>query len=174
MAWNLPGLAGPETLRVTSDAFADAEPIPAAHAGKIIGDRGLSPQLAWSAVPDGTEAVLLVMQDIDAVSGQPFVHCLAAMDPLVTSLDPGALSGHRPGPGIQVFRSGIGHGYLGPAPVKGHGPHHYVFQVFALASNVSTPDGAPAGKSKPGALLAGVAGPVLARGRLTGTYERLD
>jgi Raf kinase inhibitor-like YbhB/YbcL family protein len=172
MAWNLPGLAGPETLTVTSDGFADGEPIPAEHAGKILGNRGLSPQLAWSAVPDGTAGVLLVMQDIDAVSGQPFIHCLATIDPLVTSLDPGALSGQRPGVGVQVFRSSMGRGYLGPAPVKGHGPHHYVFQVFALGSEVSTPDGASADQSRPSAVLAGVAGPVLARGRLTGTYER--
>ena len=75
MAWNLAGLAGPETLTVTSDAFTDGQPIPAAHAGKILGYRGLSPQLAWSAVPHGTAGVLLVMQDIDAVSGQPFIHC---------------------------------------------------------------------------------------------------
>jgi Raf kinase inhibitor-like YbhB/YbcL family protein len=172
MAWNLPGLAGPQTLTVTSDAFADGAPIPAAHAGKILGNRGQSPQLAWSAVPDGTAAVLLVMEDTDAVSGRPFIHCLAAIDPLVTTLDPGALSARRPAVAVQVFRSSMGRGYLGPAPVKGHGPHHYVFQVFALASPVRTPDGAPADKARPGAVLAGVTGPALARGRLTGTYER--
>ena len=43
---------------MTSDAFAEGQPIPAAHAGKILGYRGLSPQLAWSAVPDGTVSVL--------------------------------------------------------------------------------------------------------------------
>jgi phosphatidylethanolamine-binding protein (PEBP) family uncharacterized protein len=171
MAWNLPGLAGPETLTVTSDAFANGDPIPAAHAGKILGNRGLSPQLAWSAVPAGTAGVLLVMEDTDAVSGQPFIHCLAAIDPLVRSLDPGALSGQRPGVGVEVFRSSMGRGYLGPAPVKGHGPHHYAFQVFALATKTETP-GAAAREPKPRALLAGITGPVLARGRLTGTYER--
>jgi Raf kinase inhibitor-like YbhB/YbcL family protein len=171
MAWNLAELAGPETLTVTSDAFADGQPIPAAHAGKIFGYRGLSPQLAWSAVPDGTASVLLVMQDIDAVSGQPFIHALAAIDPQVTSLPPGALSGEQPGPGVQVLRSSMGRGYLGPAPVKGHGPHRYVIQVFALASAVPAA-GARAGSLRPGAVLADACGPVLARGRLTGTYER--
>jgi uncharacterized protein len=174
MAWNRPGLAGPETLTVTSEAFTDGKPMPSAHAGKIFGDRGLSPQLAWSAVPEGTACVLLVMQDIDAVSGQPFIHCLAAIDPRVSSVDPGALSGTRPGAPIQVFRSSMGRGYLGPAPVKGHGPHHYVFQFFALASKLTVPDGPPAGKAKPNAILAAARGPVLARGRLTGTYERLN
>lgn len=174
MAWNLPGLAAPETLTVTSAAFTDGQPIPLAHAGRIVGDRGVSPPLAWSAVPEGTAGVLLVMQDVDAVSGQPFIHCLAAIDPLVSSLDLGALSGTRPGPGVAVFRSSMGRGYLGPAPVKGHGPHHYVFQVFALASKVALSAGAPADKARPAAILASVTGPVLARGRLTGTYERLN
>ncbi len=159
---------------MTSEAFTDGDPIPAAHAGKIIGDRGLSPQLAWSAVPEGTAAVLLVMEDVDAVSGQPFIHCLAAIDPQVYSLDPGALSGTRPGAGVQVLRSSMGRGYLGPAPVKGHGPHRYVFQVFALASKVTIPDGVTEGKARPSLILATVDGPVLARGRLTGTYERLN
>ncbi len=35
LAWNLPNLSAPETLVLTSDAFADGEAIPAEH-----GDRG--------------------------------------------------------------------------------------------------------------------------------------
>jgi phosphatidylethanolamine-binding protein (PEBP) family uncharacterized protein len=54
----------------------------------------------------------------------------------------------------------------GPRPIPGHGPHHYRFHVFALDRAI--PDGVTTAK----ALLAGMAGHVLARGALTGTYER--
>jgi phosphatidylethanolamine-binding protein (PEBP) family uncharacterized protein len=50
-------------------------------------------------------------------------------------------------------------------------PHHYVFQLFALGAPAAA-DEERAGDAKPRALLAAVAGPVLARGRLTGVYER--
>jgi hypothetical protein len=65
----------------------------------------------------------------------------------------------------------VGSGYIGPAPIKGHGPHRYVFQLFALPA-ADAPDGAAAARTAPRALLAAVRGPVLARARLTGTYER--
>ena len=39
LAWNLPNLSAPETLVLTSDAFADGEAIPAENAGKRAGGR---------------------------------------------------------------------------------------------------------------------------------------
>jgi phosphatidylethanolamine-binding protein (PEBP) family uncharacterized protein len=72
---------------------------------------------------------------------------------------------------VRVLRSGMGRGYLGPEPIKGHGPHHYVFQVFALGAP-AVGDAAWAASARPRALLATVTGPVLGRGKLTGVYER--
>ena len=174
MAWNLPALAGPETLRVTSEAFGDGEAIPLAHAAKMAGGTEQSPPLAWSSVPDGTEQILLVVQDLDTPTRTPITHCLALVDPVVTALDAGGLSATSATVGVRILRSSMRRGYLGPAPIKGHGPHRYVFQVFALVSPVTSgPDGVvPLEELKPRAVLAGVTGPVLARGRLTGTYER--
>jgi phosphatidylethanolamine-binding protein (PEBP) family uncharacterized protein len=63
----------------------------------------------------------------------------------------------------------MGRGYLGPEPIKGHGPHRYVFQLFALATAMS---GGTLEKDSPRSVLATATGPVLARGRLTGIYER--
>jgi phosphatidylethanolamine-binding protein (PEBP) family uncharacterized protein len=60
----------------------------------------------------------------------------------------------------------FGDTYVGPAPIPGHGPHHYRFLVFSLDQRV--PDDVADNK----ALLAGMAGHVTARGALTGTYER--
>ena len=76
-----------------------------------------------------------------------------------------------PAPGVRVLRSGMGRGYLGPEPIKGHGPHRYSFQLFALAAPVAL-QGTPSEQARPRALLSSVSGPVLAKGRLTGAYER--
>lgn len=171
LAWNLPNLTGPETLAVTSAAFADGAAIPVVHAGTRAGGREQSPQLGWDAPPAGTSELLVVIEDIDVPTPAPFVHCVAVVSPDAPELAPGALSATDPGAGVRVFRSGFGRGYIGPAPIKGHGPHRYVFQVFALAAPaVADPDAAH--NAKPRALLAAIAGPVLARGRLTGCYER--
>lgn len=154
LAWNLPALAGPETLPLSSPAFADGAPIPAGHAGKRAGGDDTSPPLSWSAVP----------------AGKPFVHLLALVEPAVTSLDAGALSPAAAAVGVRLLKSTMGRGFSGPAPIKGHGPHHYVFQLFALAVP-AVADGAAANES-PRSVLGAVRGPVLARGHLTGTYER--
>jgi phosphatidylethanolamine-binding protein (PEBP) family uncharacterized protein len=101
------------------------------------------------------------------------VHCLALIDPAAGHLEPGALAGKRPGSGVRVLRSTIGRGYRGPAPIKGHGPHRYIFELFALSTPVDGgPGTTPADRARPRALLAAITAPVLDRGRLTGVFER--
>ena len=171
LAWNLPNLSAPETLVLTSEAFGDGEAIPAEHAGKRAGGQNLSPQLAWSAPPEGTAELLLVVEDTDVPMPWPFVHCVALIEPRVRELPTGGLAARNPAVGVRVLRSGMGRGYLGPEPIKGHGPHRYVFQVFALGAP-AVADAAAAASARPRALLAAIAGPVLGRGRLAGVYER--
>ncbi|MEC3992566.1 YbhB/YbcL family Raf kinase inhibitor-like protein [Actinacidiphila sp. DG2A-62] len=173
MAWNLPGLSGPQTLTLDSRDFADGAALPRQHAARAAGGSDTSPHLAWTAPPPGAAELLLVVEDIDVPLPRPVAHCVALLDPALRHLDPGALDAHRPGAGVRLLRSTIGRGYHGPAPIKGHGPHAYVFQLFALAAPVAgAPGAAPPDWPRPRALLAAVTGPVLARGRLTGTYER--
>jgi hypothetical protein len=59
LAWNLPALAGPETLHLASPAFTDGAPIPAEHAGTRVGGRETSPPLSWSAAPRAAPRALL-------------------------------------------------------------------------------------------------------------------
>lgn len=171
LAWNLPGLAAPETLQLTSPAFADGAPVPAEHAAKRVGGRETSPPLSWSPAPAGTAGLLLVMEDVDVPLARPVVHLMALLDPAAGELPAGALDKGSAAGGVRLLRSMVGSGYIGPAPIKGHGPHRYVFQLFALPAPLG-PDEATAARTAPRALLAGVRGPVLARARLTGTYER--
>jgi Raf kinase inhibitor-like YbhB/YbcL family protein len=168
LAWNLPSLAGPETLRLSSQAFEDGAPIPVEHAGRRAGGRETSPPLSWSPAPEGTAELLLVIEDVDIPMGKPFVHLAALIEPTVTALAPGALKQASAPEGVRLLKSTMGRGYIGPSPIKGHGPHRYVFELFALPA----PAPENAATVRPRALLAAVPGPTLARGRLTGTYER--
>lgn len=173
LAWHLPNLQGPELLTLTSRHFADGGTMPLENCAKYIGGDDRSPDLAWTQLPPGTAQLLLAVEDIDVPVGKPAVHCLALIDPAAGSLEPGALSAKQPGPGVRVLRSTIGRGYHGPAPVKGHGPHHYVFQLFALESPVGgSSDATSPDRARPRALLSTVTAPVLGRGRLTGVFER--
>ncbi|MFI5633687.1 YbhB/YbcL family Raf kinase inhibitor-like protein [Streptomyces sp. NPDC051664] len=172
-AWNLPHLQGPDLLSVTSHHFVDGGAIPLEHGARTVGGRNLSPHLAWSPPPAGTAQLLLVVEDIDVPLARPAAHCLALIDPAVEHLGSGALAAQQPAAGVQVLRSTIGRGYQGPAPIKGHGPHHYTFQLFALSSAMGTaPDSPAPDRARPRAFLSSLTAPVLARGRLTGVFER--
>ncbi len=168
LAWFDPRLAAaPTTLILTSPAFADGGTMPARSAASGVGDN-VSPALAWTGASEATRAFALIVEDPDAPTPRPIVHALALdipgdRDGLVEgALAPGA------DPGFALGRGAFGRvGWSGPRPIAGHGPHAYVFQLVALAR----PLGLDANAGLADAL-AGMAGAALARGRLTGFYER--
>jgi Raf kinase inhibitor-like YbhB/YbcL family protein len=165
LSWNAPGLCdAPATIVLTSPDFVDGGAMSRRSAGKGVGDN-LSPPLAWSNVPAEARALVLIMEDPDVPLRRPVVHLIAGIAPERSSLAAGALT---PGadPALSFGRGFGGRvGYAGPRPVRGHGPHRYVFQLYALAAPLDAmPDLA--------GLLAGIRDRVLARGRLTGIYER--
>jgi phosphatidylethanolamine-binding protein (PEBP) family uncharacterized protein len=161
---------------VTSEHFTDGGSIPRAHAGKRIGGNNVSPQLAWSPPPTETRELLLVVEDLDVPTLKPAVHCLVLIDPSQldspNQLPAGALSAREPASGVRILRSTISRGYHGPEPIKGHGPHRYAFQLFALSGETSVVDGSKRERARPRVLLSLLSEPVIARGRLTGSYER--
>jgi phosphatidylethanolamine-binding protein (PEBP) family uncharacterized protein len=177
-AWNQTNLIAPGTIEITSRDFTDGGTLAPRHTGTRVGGENLSPHLAWSEPPTGSAELLFLIEDIDAPLGaKPAVHCLAIIDEASLQtpheLPPGALGKKNSAPGVTLLRSTFGRGYLGPEPLKGHGPHRYVFQIYALGH--SLPDRSDRGallKSRPRALLASIDSPVLARGRITGVYER--
>jgi len=177
-AWNQANLDAPDTIKIASDDFTDAGTLAKRHFGSRVGGENLSPHLTWSQVPDGTTELLLLIEDIDAPLGSnPAVHCLAIIDEadLRTphELPPGALDKKNPGPGVTLLRSVISRGYYGPEPLKGHGPHRYVFQIYALGhSLLNRPDRDALIKARPRVVLASIDSPVLARGRITAVCER--
>ena len=176
LAWNQGTLAGPETLRVGSPAFAEGGAIPLEQAGRRVGGQDISPALTWTGQPAETAQLLLFVEDVDAPTPKPFVHCVALLAPdlVGAALPAGALAGDKPAAGVTLLRGQLGSGYRGPGPIKGHGPHHYVFQLFALGTPLpETVDGMPITRIPARRIPTLVAsGSLLARGRLTGTYER--
>ncbi|MCX4744844.1 YbhB/YbcL family Raf kinase inhibitor-like protein [Kitasatospora sp. NBC_01287] len=173
LAWHLPALAGPEVLDLWSPVLDHEGVVPQAHVGKRAGGDNRSPALVWHRAPEGTAQLLLVVEDIDSPTRSPFVHCLALLEPGLVTLPTGALNAGSTVPGVRVLRSGMGHGYTGPEPIKGHGPHRYVFQLFALpAALTSAAGGAALEQARPADVLAAAGGPALGRGRLDGIYTR--
>jgi phosphatidylethanolamine-binding protein (PEBP) family uncharacterized protein len=158
------GFDAPESVTVTSSAFNDGSPMPPYSAGKGVGDN-TSPPLRWDGLPPETRQVVLVIDDVDVPLPRPLLHTIAVIDPTLDRVAAGSL---QPGStGMRFIRADLGHrGYAGPRPIPGHGPHRYRFHVFAIGEPI--PDTVTTAK----ALLAAMSGHVLARGVLTGTYER--
>ena len=159
--------AVPGGIRVTSPAFADGAAMPARFTQDGL---KLSPPLTWSGIPAGTAALVLLVEDADSPTPRPIVHAIAWDLPGTSDgLPEGALAS----PGSEGTVEEVGKntflraGYLPPDPPKGHGPHRYLFQLYALNRHLGL-DGVP-GRS---ALLEGMHGHVLAKGALVGTYER--
>jgi Raf kinase inhibitor-like YbhB/YbcL family protein len=154
----------PESLTVSSAAFDDGGAMPQSSAGNGVG-ANTSPALHWAGLPTGTQQVVLIIDDVDVPLPRPLLHTVAVIEPAIDRVAAGAL---QPGtPGIRFIRADLGHrGYAGPRPIPGHGPHHYRFHVFAIDRPIAD------SVTKAKTLLAAMSGHVLARGTLTGTYER--
>lgn len=159
----VPGLEPPASaapLGVTSPAFEHGGDIPVRHSGAGRGDN-VSPALAFSPLPAGTRQLLVVMEDPDVPLRAPVVH-MAALLPPVATVESGALAADS---SLGRFLPGsFGRtGYQGPRPLAGHGPHSYLFHVYAL-------DVVPGGTTLE-AVIAEASGHVLTRGLLEGVQE---
>jgi Raf kinase inhibitor-like YbhB/YbcL family protein len=167
LVWARPDLQGPENFVLTSPAFDHGAPIPEKHRGRLFG-ANVSPALNWSPPPGGTVELVLIVQDPDAPMGKPATHALAlGIDPSRSGIPENALTNPSPIPGIQHGKGALGRrGWAGPMPPRSHGPHAYVFQLFA----VDRAPGLAAGFTLD-EVVAAIAGHVIGRARLDGTYE---
>ena len=115
------------TFTLTSNDFKDGDTLPDAQV-QSKGDT--SPHLAWSGAPEGTKSFAITVFDPDAPTGSGFWHWTVANIPAdVTEIPAG---GPLP-QGAVEGRTDYGEpGFGGAAPPPGHGPHRYVFTVFAV------------------------------------------
>jgi Raf kinase inhibitor-like YbhB/YbcL family protein len=157
-----PEFATTGSIELTSPAFRDGAEIPARHCGRLIGDN-VSPPLDWDALPAGTMALVLLVEDLDVPAAVPGLHLIAQFAPREGGLPEGALNLGADGVEFLPNHRGVS-GYAGPRPLPGHGPHRYVFHLFALDARLDLVKVADRANLPPA-----VAGHVLAAGRLTGT-----
>lgn len=167
LAWALPELQAPENFALTSPAFDHGAPIPDKHRGRMFG-ANISPALAWTRPPADAVELVLIVQDPDVPLGKPAIHALTlGIEPSLRGIPENALTNPSPIPGIQHGKGGLGRrGWAGPLPIRSHGPHSYVFQLFALDQNLSLPAGFTLDDT-----IAAIRGRVIGRARLVGTYE---
>jgi Raf kinase inhibitor-like YbhB/YbcL family protein len=145
-------------FELTSIAFNDGQPIPRKYSCE--GDN-VSPPLDWSAPPDGTRSLALIVHDPDAPVGD-FTHWVAwGIDPLDGGLDEGT---HPPAEGTNGFGE---NGYGGPCPPPGDGAHRYQHELFALDAELDLE-----AESSREQLEDAIEGHVLGGAELVGTYER--
>ena len=135
-------------MQLTSTAFTDGERIPTRHTGE---SDDLSPPLAWTGPPEGTQAYALICHDPDA--------------PLIK---PGACGYVQ---GVSAYTGGVNDfgttRYGGPMPPEGHGTHRYFFCLFASSRPAALPEGLSLWQ-----LLEAIEPDVLGMNRLMGTYSR--
>jgi Raf kinase inhibitor-like YbhB/YbcL family protein len=167
LAWANPELQAPESFTLSSPAFEHGEPIPEKHRGRMRGPN-ISPAVAWTTPPAGTEELVLIVQDPDVPLGKPAIHALTAgIDPAFLGIPENGLAQPSPIRGLQHGKGGLGRrGYSGPLPIRSHGPHSYVFQLFALDERINLPDTFTLDD-----VIHAITGHVIARARLDGTYE---
>jgi Raf kinase inhibitor-like YbhB/YbcL family protein len=148
----------PAGIAVTSTAFGESTAIPVRYT--CDGDE-VSPPLAWSRVPENAGALALVVDDPDAPSGT-FTHWVVVDIPTSTT---SSAEGAVPQGGRQAESSAGDAAYRGPCPPSG--THHYRFTVVALDAETGLAEGASLDEA-----LQAVDDHAIARGTLTGTYER--
>jgi Raf kinase inhibitor-like YbhB/YbcL family protein len=150
----------PGSFSISSKAFEQNGRIPRQYTGD--GDNR-SPPLEWKHAISGTRQLALVCHDPDAPMPGGFTHwVIYGIPPDANGIPEGG------GGGFVQGLNGMGKpGYIGPAPPRGHGIHHYNFRLYALGDG---PELKP-GMGREG-LLQAIGGRAIGEALLVGTYER--
>jgi Raf kinase inhibitor-like YbhB/YbcL family protein len=162
----LPPSPTPVPFMLTSSAFEAGTAVPVRHACH---GENLSPALAWGTPPSGTQSLVLVMDDPDAVpvAGKVWDHWIVYNMPAdLLSLPEGVLrETELPGETRQGQNSSSWVGYGGPCPPSGQ-THNYVFTLYAV-DTLLTLEPAQATKA---AVLEAIEGHILDQTELIGSY----
>jgi Raf kinase inhibitor-like YbhB/YbcL family protein len=154
-------------FRLTSPSFPHEGEIPTKHTCE---GADVSPTLAWSGVPEGTQSLALVVDDPDAPDPRApkmtWVHwVLYGLAPDVSSLPEGVSPGRLPPGAREGINDWKAKGYRGPCPPMGR--HRYFHKMYALDAELG--DLGPVDKA---ALEKAMDGHVLGQATLVGTYAK--
>lgn len=126
-----PALA--EDFTLTSQTLAEGQQLDSAQVFQGFGCQGgnISPDLAWSGAPEGTQSFAVTAYDPDAPTGSGWWHWFAFNIPAdVTELPTGAMM--PDGAVVLANDYGVG-GFGGACPPPGE-VHRYEFTVHALGT----------------------------------------
>jgi Raf kinase inhibitor-like YbhB/YbcL family protein len=154
-------------LTIASPSFTRGGEIPALYTCE---GRDVSPSLAWSGVPERAKSLVLIVDDPDAPDPKAprmtWVHwVLYNIPPSATGLAEGIQKKDLPPGTLEGVNDWKRTGYGGPCPPIGR--HRYFFKLYAL--DTLLPD---LGKPAKAQLEKAMAGHVLAKAELVGTYEK--
>ena len=159
---------------LTSSHIADQQTLPLqfVHSAMGAGGQNVSPDLNWSGAPEGTQSYALTMYDPDAPTGSGWWHWVVYDIPASATglvMGAGAAGGADLPVGAKLGRTDFGTAeYGGAAPPPGHGPHRYIFTLYALKMpRLDVPPAAAAAMIGFNIHFA-----KLAEARLTALYER--
>lgn len=155
------------TFVMMSSAFQHQGQIPSQY---TCDGEDLSPPLTWRGMPEGTESLLLIVDDPDApdpaAPTMTWVHwVLYNIPPTVTGLAEGVASEALPAGTQEGLNDWQRTGYGGPCPPIGR--HRYFHKLYALDTLLPPPH-APTKAELEKAMV----GHVLDTTELIGTYQR--
>lgn len=162
---------------LSTDAFPDGGEIPVRYsqaAPDAEPGGGTSPELSWSNAPEGTRSFVLHMQDLDFAPDRGTatqVHWVVWNIPAAeTGLAEGLPRGSElPNGAYQI--SATGPVYRGPGAPATRPPHHYLFELYALDTelDVEPTDDAFATRT---AVIEAMQGHVLGKSVYMGRFRR--
>jgi Raf kinase inhibitor-like YbhB/YbcL family protein len=150
--------SGSASLKVTSSAFSDGGKIPKKY---TCDGSNVNPPLRIENLPNTVKSLALIVDDPDA-PGRTWTHWLVwNIDPKTTEIGENSV----PQNAVQGTSDFGNARYGGPCPPSG--AHRYYFRAYALDAALSLPSSAT--KS---AVEKAMAGHIIAKGSLMGTYSR--
>ena len=144
-------------MNITSSAFAHTERIPRKYTCQ---GNDINPPLSWTGVPQGTQSLVLIVDDPDAPRGT-WVHWVVWNIPADTKM---IAKGNEP-EGIQGKTDFGTTGYGGPCPPSGI--HRYFFKIYALDVSLNLREG-----STKKDLENAMKGHIMEKAELVGLYKR--
>ncbi|QDZ42619.1 YbhB/YbcL family Raf kinase inhibitor-like protein [Corynebacterium sp. sy039] len=118
------------SFELHSDDFSHGDKLNDIHAAP----QHISPHLAWSQLPEGTQSLAITCFDPDAPTAAGYWHWAVFNIPVsVQEVSQGGSVDLAQLPGVTELENDAGTiGYYGPQPPAGHGPHRYLFAVHAV------------------------------------------
>lgn len=167
----------PSVMSLSSSAFPDGGIIPIkfsqAASGAAPGE-GTSPALDWRDVPSGTRSFVLHMHDLDFSRNKTTddqVHWLVWNIPADSKGFPEGLPRGEKLPDGSFQISVTGQVYRGPGAASNGPLHHYIFELFALDTEIKVKPAADAFKSRKRVMKA-MEGHILGKAAYGGRFKR--